>query len=84
MYTVLVWLDRPDRIFAFYAGASFFSQGREAEVEGRRRWHLSSEITASKSAIVHLVCEIIMYIIYKVYKDVASSCSLAESESEFL
>ena len=36
---------------------------------------LSFEITASKSAIVHLVCVIIMHTIYEVYKDVASSCS---------
>ena len=47
--------------------------GREPEVEGRRR--LSSEVTTSKSAIVHLVCVIIMYIIYQMYKDVASSRS---------
>ena len=42
----------------------------------RRQWwrrrRLSSEITTSKSAIVHLVCVIIMYTIYEMYKDVAS------------
>ena len=40
-----------------------------------RRRRLSSEITARKSIIVHLVCVIIMYTIYEVYKDVASSRS---------
>ena len=50
------------------------TRGRELEIEGRR-WRLSSEITASKSAIVHLVCVIIMYTIYEMYKDVALSCS---------
>ena len=48
----------------------FLCRGRELEVEGRR-W-LSSEITASKSAIVHLVCVIIMYTIYEIYKDEVS------------
>ena len=47
----------------------FFYRGREPEVEGRR---LSPEITASKSAIVHPVCVIIMYTLYEMYKDVAS------------
>ena len=51
-----------------------FSRGCEPEVEGR--CCLSSEITASNSAIVHLVCVIIMFTIYKVYKNVASSRSL--------
>ena len=46
---------------------------REPEVEGQ--WRLSSEKTTSKIAIVHLVCVIIMYIIYKMYKDVALFCS---------
>ena len=45
----------------------FFSQGRELEVEGRRQQRLSSKI------IVHLVCVIIMYTIYEMYTDVASS-----------
>ena len=36
---------------------------------------LSSEIIASKSVIVHLGCVIIMFTIYEVYKDVASSHS---------
>ena len=46
----------------------FFSLlGREAE-EGRRRRRLSSEITASMSAIVHLFKVIIMYTIYEVLK----------------
>ena len=48
--------------------ALLLSRGREPEVEGRR---LSSQITANKSAIVYLVCVIIMYIIYEMYKDVA-------------
>ena len=39
----------------------------------RRR--LSSKITASKCTIVHLVCVIIMYTIYEMYKDVVSPCS---------
>ena len=43
--------------------------------DGWRRQRLCSEITAKKSAIVHLVCVIIMYTIYKMYKDVASSRS---------
>ena len=39
-----------------------------------RLWsvRLSSEITASKSAIMHLVCVMIMYTLYEMYKDVAS------------
>ena len=61
------------RIFALLT-RDFFSWGCELEIEGRRR-RLSSEITASKSPIVHLVCVIIMYAIYKMYKDVALSCS---------
>ena len=52
-----------------------FPRGREPEVEGWRWRSLSSKITARKSAIVHLVCVIIMYTIYEVYKDVASSRS---------
>ena len=47
----------------FCTGSRLFSRGREPEVEGRR---LSSEITASKSAIVHLVCVIVMYTIYEI------------------
>ena len=43
--------------------------GREPEIKVGR---LSSEITTSKNTIVHLVCVIIMYTIYKMYKDVAS------------
>ena len=66
---------RLDSDFAFCTGLRFFSRDREPEVEGRRR-HLSSELITSKSAIVHLVCVIIMYAIYEMYKDVASSCSL--------
>ena len=54
--------------FVFGAGLSFFSRDHEPEVEGRRR-RLSAEITASKSAILHLVCVIIMYTIYVMYKD---------------
>ena len=50
-------------------------QGCEPEVDGLRRWHLSSEITARKSNIVHLVCVTIMCTIYKVYKDVTLSHS---------
>ena len=50
-------------------------QGREPEVDGQRQQRLSSEITTRKSTIVHLVCVIIMYTIYNVYKDVASSRS---------
>ena len=56
-------------------GSRFISWGREPEVEGRWRQHLSSEITTSKSTIVHLVCVIIMYSIYEMYKDVTSSRS---------
>ena len=59
--------------FAFCTGARFLSWGRELEVEGWRR--LSSAITARKSAIVHLVRVIIIYIIYEMYKDEASSRS---------
>ena len=55
------------------AQARDFFPGREPEVE--RRWRLSSKITANKSAIVHLVCVMIMYTIYEMYKDVASPCS---------
>ena len=65
---------RLEGISAFCAGSRYFSQGREVDVEGW--WQcLSFEITASKSTIVHLVCVIIMYTIYEMYKDVASSCS---------
>ena len=53
---------------------SFFPRAVEPEVEGRWQQRLSSEITASKSAIVHLVC-VIMHTIYKMYKDVAASHS---------
>ena len=49
--------------------------GREPEVERRGRWRLSSEINARKRAILHLVCVIIMYTIYEMYKDVALSRS---------
>ena len=66
--------SRSDRIL-HSAQARDFSRGREPEVDERQRQRLSSEITASKSAIVHLVCVIIMYTIYDVYKDVASSRS---------
>ena len=45
----------------------FVCRGREPEVEGRRR-RLSSEITTRKSAIVHLVCVIILYTIYECKK----------------
>ena len=41
--------------FAICAGARFLSRGREPEVEGQQQRHLSSEITARKGAIVHLV-----------------------------
>ena len=61
--------------FAFCAGSRFFSRSCEPEVEGQQLRRLSSKITASKSATVHLVCVIIMYTIYEMYKDVASSCS---------
>ena len=60
---------RLDFDFAFCTGLRVFSQACEPEVEGR--WRLSSEITASKSTIVHLVCVIIMYTIYGMYKYVA-------------
>ena len=81
---------RSDRISAFCAGSRFFSRGREPEVEGwRRRWRwwrrrwwrrwrrrcLSSEITARKSANVHLVGVIMIHYI-QMYKHVASSRSL--------
>ena len=61
--------------FCILRRCEIFPRGREPEVDGRRRWRLSSEITARKSTIVHLVCVIVMYTIYKVYKDVALSCS---------
>ena len=48
-----------------------FPRDHEPEVDGRQQ-HLSSEIAARKSTIVHLVSLIIMYTIYEVYKDVAS------------
>ena len=51
-----------DRILHSAQGGDF-----ELEVDGRRR-RLSSEITTSKSAIVHLGCVIIMYTIYKYTK----------------
>ena len=51
-----------------------FPRGHEPEVDGQWR-RLSSENPARKSTIVHLVCVIIMYTIYEVYKDVASSRS---------
>ena len=51
-----------------------FPRGHELEVDGQRQ-RLSSEITARKSAIVHLVCVIIMYTIYEMYKDIALSRS---------
>ena len=58
----------------FCAGARFLSLGRELEVEGL--WQrLSSETTIKKSAIVPQVCVIIMYTIYELYKDIASSRS---------
>ena len=81
VYT-LVWL-KSDRIGFFIVGLKhpdysfdsritpIFPQGCEPEVDGQRR-RLSSEITVRKSAIVHLVCVIIMYTIYEMYKDVAS------------
>ena len=47
----------------------FSYQDHELELQ---QGQLSSEITASKSAIVHVVCVIIMYTIYKMYKDVVS------------
>ena len=49
---------------------NIFPRGHEPEVDGQQR--LSSEITTRKSTTVHLVCVIIMYTIYKMYKDVAS------------
>ena len=52
-----------------------FPRGREPEVDGWQQRRFSSEIPARKSTIVHLVCVIIMYTIYEVYKDVASSRS---------
>ena len=50
---------RSDRILRS-AQAQDFLAGRELEVDGQRRRRLSSEITDRKSAIVHLVCVIIM------------------------
>ena len=61
--------------FALCAGTRFFPWGREPGVDGRRRRDLSSKITARKSAIVRLVCVIVMYTIYEMYKDVALSRS---------
>ena len=64
-----------------------FFPGREPEIEGRRRHRLSSYITASKRTTVHLVCVIIMYTIYEMYKDVALSCStpsFSKAEAEFV
>ena len=54
MYT----LHRIGSDFALRRLQTFFPRVRQPEVEGRQR--LSSEITASKSAIVHLVSVIIM------------------------
>ena len=42
---------------------------------GSRRAGAFLKITTSKSAIVHLVCVIVMYTIYEMYKEVASSRS---------
>ena len=56
--------------FAFCTGLRFFSRSRKPEIEGLLC--LSSEITTSKSATVHLVCVIIMYTLYETHKDVAS------------
>ena len=61
--------------FGFCVLPTFFSRDCELEVEGQRWRCLSSEITTSKNAIVHLVCVIIMYSTYGMYKDVASSRS---------
>ena len=87
---ILVWL-KLDRIrflivrlkhLDYSIGSSrFYSWGHEPEVEGRW-WRLSPEITTCKSTIVHLVCVIIMYTIYEMYKDVASSCSCSFSNAE--
>ena len=54
------------------AQARDFSPGREPEVDG---WRQRRPITARKRTIVHLFCAIIIYTIYEVYKDVASSRS---------
>ena len=79
---LIVWLKyldysicsiKSNRILRSAQAQDFF---REPEVEGWRQRRPSSEMTVSKSAIVHLVCVIIVYTIYKMYKDVASSRSL--------
>ena len=64
-----------DRILRSAQARDFFLGGLESEVDRRQRRRLSSEITARKSAIVHLACVIIMYTIYVTHKDVASSRS---------
>ena len=71
MYT----LQRIRSVFCVLRRHEIFPWGREPEVGGQRRRRLSSEIPARKSAIVPLVCAIIMYTIYEVHKDVALSRS---------
>ena len=61
--------------FCVLCRREIFPRGREPEVNGWWRRCLSSEIIARKSVVVHLVCVIIMYTIYEVYKDVTSSRS---------
>ena len=60
----------------------FFSWGCEPEVDGRQR--LSSEITTSKSAILHLVCVIIMDTIYEMYPLALRTASFLNAEAEFV
>ena len=65
------------------AGAIFFPRGREPELDGRRRvTGLSSKITTRKGSIVPLVCVIIMYTVFEMYKDVASSFLNAEAAGD--
>ena len=68
VYVLSDWI----RILCSSQSRFFFSRGHEPEIEGRWWWCFSSDITTSKSAIVHLVDVIITY---TMYKDVASSRS---------
>ena len=55
VYVLSDWIG-----FCVLRRLEIFFPGPEPEAKGRRP-HLSSEITTSKSTIVHLVCVIIMY-----------------------
>ena len=69
------WWSHYSCMYRSYRIRSDFHVLREPKVEGRQRRRLSSEITTRKSVVVHLVCVIIVYTIYEMYIDVASSRS---------